>query len=116
MEYAAAIIRLSNPLPRTHVARQFLRRGTVPLPNRGEAQDAESVNDFIHKFKACLQELRGTGRWPGLIQRRPLIKPESQVGPLWAETEELIRVFKRSVKTATSNKLKVQRLAFNDQR
>jgi four helix bundle protein len=120
LEYAAAIIRLSERLPRTragtHVAGQLLRCGTSPLPNHGEAQDAESADDFIHKFKVCLKELRESYRWLRLIRRVPLIKPESQVEPLLAETEELIRIFKSSVNTAAGNKFKVQSSTFNVQR
>ena len=108
LDYAAAIIRLSERLPRTragvHVAAQVLRSGTSPLPNHGEAQDAESADDFIHKFKICLKELRETQRWLQLIKRVPLIRSESQVDTLLAETEELIRIFKRSVQTAQRNK------------
>ena len=108
LDYAAAIIRLSERLPRTragvHVAGQLLRSGTSALPNHGEAQDAESADDFIHKFKICLKELRESHRWLHLVKRVPLLRPESQVDALMAETEELIRIFKRSVQTAQRNK------------
>ena len=109
LDYAAAMIRLTERLPRTragtHVAGQLLRSGTSPLPNHGEAQDAEFVEDFIHKFKVCLKELRESHRWLRLIKRVPLIKPKSQTDALLAETEELIRIFKRSVQTASRRKL-----------
>ena len=46
LDYAAAIIRLVEELPKTragnHVASQLLRSGTPPLPNHGEAESAES--------------------------------------------------------------------------
>src|SRR5690348_14180156 len=62
LEYACRIVRLVGRLPRTragnHVAKQLLRSGTSPLPNHGEAQAAESTNDFVHKLKICLKELR----------------------------------------------------------
>jgi len=63
------------------------------------------MEDFIHKFKVCLKELRESQRWLRLIKRVPLIKPESQVDALMSETEELIRIFKRSVQTASRRKL-----------
>ncbi|MHB8524173.1 MAG: four helix bundle protein, partial [Limisphaerales bacterium] len=73
LEYAAAIIRLVEHLPNTragnHVAGQLLRSGTAALPNHGEAQAAESPDDFIHKMKICLKELRETYRWMLLIRR-----------------------------------------------
>ena len=107
LEYAARIIRLVEKLPNTrvgnHVASQMLRSGTSPLPNHGEAQSAESPNDFVHKLKICLKELRETQRCLRLIQRVPLLKPEL-AKPLGQETEELIRIFARSVQTAQKSR------------
>ncbi len=104
LEFAAQIVRLVERLPRTpagvHVASQLLRSGTSPLPNHGEAQAAESPNDFVHKLSICLKELRETQRWLLLIQRVPLLKPPSQVDPVLRETEELIRIFVVSIRTA----------------
>ena len=55
LEYAARIIRLADSLENTragtHIANQILRSGTSPLPNHGEAQAAESADDFIHKIR-----------------------------------------------------------------
>ena len=107
LEYAARIIRLVEKLPDSragnHVAGQLLRSGTSPLPNHGEAQAAESRKDFVHKFKICHKELRESRRWLRLIQRAPLLKP-AQVQPLVDETEELIRIFAASLRTASSRK------------
>ncbi len=105
LEYAARIIRLVEQLPRNragnHVGAQLLRSGTLPLPNHGEAQAAESAEDFVHKLKVGLKELRESYRRPRLIQRVPLLRP-ARVEPLVAETDELIRIFVQSVKTAQS--------------
>ncbi len=107
LEYAARIIRMVEKLPSTragnHVAGQLLRSGTSPLPNHGEAQAAESANDFIHKFRICLKELRETRRWLRLVQRVPLLSPR-RVQPLLDETEELIRIFVKSIQTAQRRK------------
>jgi four helix bundle protein len=109
LEYAAAVIRLAERLPRTragtHVAAQLLRSGTAPLPNHGEAQAAESLHDFLHKLKICLKELRESYRWLLLIQRVPLLRPESQVASLLKETDELIRVFVSSIRTAQARRV-----------
>jgi len=40
-------------------------------PNYAEAQAAESRNDFIHKMKVCLKELRETRVWLLVICRKP---------------------------------------------
>jgi four helix bundle protein len=106
LDYAALVIRLTNRLPRTragnHIARQLLRSGTAPLPNHGEAQAAESREDFIHKMCLCLKELRESRRWIRLIERVPLVKnPGEALAPL-NETEQLIRIFAKSIQTARS--------------
>ena len=107
LEYSARIIRLVERLPNTragnHVAGQLLRSGTSPLPNHGEAQAAESANDFVHKLKICLKELRESYRWLLLIQRVPLLRPRL-VDPLVQETDELIRIFVHSIQTAEQRK------------
>jgi len=104
LEYAAAIIRLVEKLVPTragnHVAGQLLRSGTSPLPNHGEAQAAESADDFVHKLKICLKELKESIRWLRLIQRVPLVKSAETVEPLLKETDELIRIFSASIRTA----------------
>ena len=107
LEYSARIIRLVERLPNTragnHLAGQLLRSGTAPLPNHGEAQAAESAKDFVHKLKICLKELRESYRWLLLIQRVPLLRPRV-VEALVKETDELIRIFVRSIQTAEQRK------------
>ena len=76
LEFASAVIDLSEKLPNSragnHIAGQILRSGTSPYPNHGEAESAESRDDFIHKLKVCLKELRETRRWARLIQTQAL--------------------------------------------
>ena len=109
LNFAAEIIRLSECLPNTraanHVAGQLLRSGTSPLPNHGEAQAAESRDDFIHKLSICLKELRESRRWLKLILRVPLTKEVAKVEPLVSETESLIKIFAKSILTAKSRKV-----------
>ncbi len=104
LEYAARVIRLTEQMHRTpagvHVAGQLLRSGTAPLPQHAEAQAAESRRDFVHKMKIGLKELRETDRWLRLTQRVPLIDKPERVDPLIQETDELIRIFVSSVRTA----------------
>ncbi len=119
LEYAVRIIRLVEALPASragnHVAGQLLRSGTSPLPNHAEAQAAESRADFVHKIKIYLKELRESLRWLRLVARVPLVKPASKVAGLLVETEELVRIFSKSVRTAQQrpsvgrSKLDVQR-------
>lgn len=107
LEFASGVIDLSESLPATraanHIAGQILRCGTSPYPNHGEAEAAESRDDFIHKLKICLKELRETRRWVRLIKRKAWVKNETTLLFVLAETEELIRIFHSSIQTARRN-------------
>jgi four helix bundle protein len=87
-----------------HVAGQLLRSGTSPYPNHGEAQAAESPKDFIHKLRISLKELREAQRWIRLIEKVPLLKNPKLLNELLLETEELIKIFVTSIKTAEKKK------------
>jgi four helix bundle protein len=104
LEYSVRIIKIVEHLPNTragnHVAGQLLRSGTSPYPNHGEAQAAESSRDFIHKLRIALKELRETQRWLKLIHRIPLIKKPEILNNILQETEELIKIFVTSIRTA----------------
>jgi four helix bundle protein len=107
LEFASAIIDLSEALPDrragNHIAGQILRSGTSPYPNHGEAEDAESRDDFIHKLKICLKELRETRRWARIIKRKGWVKDDATLVFVLSESEELIRIFFASVQTARKN-------------
>jgi four helix bundle protein len=113
LEYASAVIDLSEALPNSragnHVAGQILRSGTSPYPNHGEAEDAESRDDFIHKLKVCLKELRETRRWARLIKRKAWAKDDSTLLFVLGESDELIRIFYSSIQTAKRNALAERR-------
>jgi len=98
------IIKIVEQLPNTgagnHIAGQLLKSGTSPYPNHAEAQAAESPKDFIHKRSISLKELRETQRWLKLIQSVPLIKKPELLNDILQETEELIKIFVTSIKTA----------------
>ena len=107
LEFASAVIDLSESLPATrsgnHIAGQVLRSGTSPYPNHGEAEAAESRDDFIHKLKICLKELRETRRWARLIKGKAWVKSEATLLFVLGESEELIRIFHSSIQTAKRN-------------
>ena len=108
LEYAARVIRLVDSLfstkSATHVGGQLLRSGTSPLSNHGEAQAAESIEDFIHKLKICLKELHESQRWMRLIQKTPLVAKPRRMDPLIDESVQLIRIFSKSLQTAEANR------------
>ena len=113
LEFASAVIDLSEKLPNTragnHVAGQILRCGTSPCPNHGEAEDAESRDDFIQKLKVCLKELRETRRWARLVRRKGWAADDPTLVFLLSEVEELIRIFYSSIQTARRNALAEKR-------
>jgi four helix bundle protein len=108
LDYSAQIIRLVERLPAKrssrHVADQLLRSGTSPLANHGEAQAAESRDDFIHKLSICLKELRESRRWLSLIRRVPLMESGEELDLVIEETEALIKIFSKSLITAKSGR------------
>lgn len=110
IDFAVKIIYVAESLPKTktgnHIAGQLIRCGTAPAPNYGEAQDAESRADFIHKMKVSLKELRETKIWLLITGKANLIKPASKLEPLIDESNQLISIFVASVKTAKQNKSK----------
>jgi four helix bundle protein len=108
LEFASAVIDLSESLPSTraggHVGGQLLHSGTSPYANHGEAESAETPDDFIHKLKVCLRELRETRRWFRLMQRKEWSQDRKELQWALGEVEELIRIFVASVRTATRNR------------
>lgn len=104
LDFASSVMELVDSLPASlagrHVAGQFLRSGTSPYPNHGEAQAVESQKDFIHKMRVCPKELRETYRWLRLVERRSLAPDPSVGATVIRETDELIRIFVASIKTA----------------
>lgn len=104
LEYSVGIIKIIEQLPNTrtgnHIAGQLLRSGTSAYPNHDEAQSAESPKDFIHNLRISLKELRETQRWLNLVKRVPLIKNSKSLDGILEETEQLIKIFVTSIKTA----------------
>ena len=115
--FASAVIDLSEKLPTSragnHVAGQLLRSGTSAYPNHGEAESAESSDDFIHKLRVCLKELRETRRWVRLVERKAWCKDDATLSFVLSESDELIRIFVSSVKTSQHNSLKQKRESVN---
>ena len=105
IEFAVSVIELVESLPNTksanHLVGQLLRSGTSPSLNYGEAKSGESKNDFIHKMKVCLKELRESYNCLRIIQRAKISPDEQLVIYLINECNELISIFVKSIVTAT---------------
>ncbi len=108
LEFAARIIRVAESMRRSragnHIADQLLRSGTSPFGHHGEAEGAESRDDFIHKLKVCYKELRESRRWLRLVQRAELIARPNLLEGLLTEADELVRIFASSIRTAQRNR------------
>ncbi|MDQ8206768.1 four helix bundle protein [Coraliomargarita algicola] len=106
LDFSVRAIRLTRKIESsqagTHIAKQLLRSATAPLANHGEAQAAESPRDFIHKLRISLKELRETERWIKLTKAVPLVDKPERLNELLDETDQLIRIFVTSIKTAES--------------
>jgi len=102
--FAVSVIKLVESLPNTksatHLGGQLLRSGTSPSLNYGEAKSGESKNDFIHKMKVCLKELRESYNCLRIIDRAKISPDEQLVLYLIKECNELIAIFVKSIVTA----------------
>ena len=106
IEFAAQIIDISEDLPKSfagsHIAGQLVRSGTAPALQYGEAQSAESRNDFIHKMKLPAKELRETYNCLKLIRKKKWYNEEILIKIL-DENNQLISIFIKSITTAQKN-------------
>jgi len=106
INFAVAVIDISESLPKTfagnHIASQLVRSATSPALNYGEAQSAESRNDFIHKMKVSAKELRETYNCLRIIKKKRWY-PENNLLSVLNENNQLISIFVKSIETAKRN-------------
>ena len=109
ISFSVIIIKLVQQFPKsftgTHLASQLVRSSTAPALNYGEAQSAESRNDFIHKMKIALKELRETSVCLRIVSRLGWFS-EEVTGISIKECNELVSIFVKSIQTAEYNKRK----------
>src|SRR6266487_990335 len=87
-----------------YIAGQLIRSCMSPAFNYGEAQAAESRDDFIHKLGVVLKELKERRTALKIVRKKELIKPVKRIDEIFKETEELIAIIAKSIETATKNK------------
>lgn len=87
-----------------HLAKQLIRSATSSALNYGEARSGESTNDFLHKMKICLKELRESLINMKIQKGACLILDVELLDKLIRENDELISIFVASIKTASSKK------------
>jgi four helix bundle protein len=108
LDYGASIIFFTKSLTANyaerHISNQLLRSATAPLAHHGEVQAAESPADFVHKRSIAIKELRESFRWLRLIERAKLLPDHESVKRLINETDQLIRIFVTSIRTAKNRR------------
>ena len=109
IDFAIVISDVVDGLPATrlgnYIAGQLVRSGCSPALNYGEAQSAESRNDFIHKMKIILKELRESLISLKIIERKMLYDLEKAAAAK-NECNQLVAIFVKSIETAKKNNLK----------
>jgi four helix bundle protein len=112
LEFAVRVIRVTESMKRSraaaHVADQLLRAASSPYGNHGEAEGAESRDDFVHKLRVCHKELRESRRWLRLVQRVPLVAKPDLLNGIITEADELVRIFSASIRTAEHNRVRAR--------
>jgi four helix bundle protein len=107
IDFAVRVIKLCANLPRTptgrHPGGQLVRSGTAPVALFAEARGAESTRDFIHKLRICLKELNESRVWLKIIVRSDM-QPETRMGDLLNENDELCRIINASIKTTKARR------------
>ena len=107
--FAIVLADIVDELPTTRLGNylggQLVRSGCSPALNYGEAQSAESRNDFIHKMKIILKELRESFVSLKIIELKKLHDYE-KVAKAKDECNQLIAIFVKSIETAKKNNIK----------
>ena len=107
IEFAVLMMNITEHLPKSfagkYIADQLVRSGSSPALNYAEAKSAESVNDFIHKMKICLKELRESYVALKIIKAKPMLPSDGNFEKALTECNELISIFVKSIQTAETN-------------
>lgn len=95
---------LPNNRAGNYIAGQLIRACHSPTFNYGEAQAAESTNDFIHRMGVVLKELKECRTALKVILKKEFIKPITKLEGIYQETEDFIAIIAKSIITAKQNK------------
>ena len=103
VDFACMCLRVCELLPRTtasaNLSYQLSKSATACALNYGEAQGAESRQDFVHKISLVLKEIKESRINLKIIMRKPLLV-DSCVDLAFKEVNELMAIFISSVQTA----------------
>lgn len=104
IEFSVAIInackKTNNSYAAKHLTEQLIRSATSSALNYGEAQSAQSPEDFLHKMRLSLKELRETKVNLRIQKGAKLLLNKKEVDDLISENDELIAIFVTSIRTS----------------
>jgi len=102
-EFALRIVRMYCALPKSTEAqvlgKQVLRSGTSIGAHYREASRARSKKEFVSKLEGGLAELDETDYWLELLVKAGIVDAD-RMKSLRDETNELLRIFATSIRTA----------------
>lgn len=108
MEFAVRIVNLCKYLRKERheyeICNQLLRSGTAVGALQREAEHAESMADFIHKFAIAQKECNETLFWLELLYKTDYLTSE-QYNSLNDDARLLMALITRSIKTAKQSQL-----------
>jgi four helix bundle protein len=108
VELAKAVEKLSRNLNpgfyTEHLKQQLIRSSTSAALNYGEAQAAESKNDFIHKISLVQKELRESQINLKLLSDSTKPGLSSDMESAIDECDQLIAIFHKTLTTARKNR------------
>ena len=104
-KFGLRIMKLVDALPNTTsrraIGNQLIRSGTSVGANYRAACRGRSKAEFIAKLGIVIEEADECGFWLELIMEGNLL-PNTQVQPLFKESDELTAIFTASVRTSKS--------------
>ena len=107
MKFSKDLISVLKLLPKNQInyklSGQVLGSGTSIGANYREANGAESKKDFKHKINVVFKEAKETKYWLELIMHANQNINIDGLVNLFNESDELMRIFGKSVATCTAN-------------
>lgn len=85
------------------IANQLLKSGTSIGANIREAQNSESLTDFIHKFKIAAKEIEETEYWLFLCQRSDHVPYRDQLSEQFCDMKHIINTIIGTSKRRAAN-------------
>ncbi len=104
--FACICLDVCDLLPNTKAGQnleyQLSKSATATALIYGETQAAESRNDFLHKMKLVLKEIRETRVNLRIINEKPVVQ-HAKVDAALVEANQLMAIFLKSIETAKNN-------------